>query len=112
MVPRAVHNRPRRWPYVVGPLAFVAGAASGPVAFVLSVRNPEPDAGLASGLALMWTGLWGLPWSVVPFNIDALNGQRLWTSAIAFAACAGLNVVLVTWLARRQYRRLRAPATS
>ncbi len=92
------------------PGLHLLAALSGPAYYVAAVApygfdiNGSPDANIGAGLAIGWTALWGLPWSIWPWRAENIDSPEP-----VFAACALLNVALVAaaawWLYRSSVRR-------
>ncbi len=99
-----------RWPYAVVPGLHLLAALSGPAYYLLAVApygfdiNGSPDANIGAGLAIGWTAVWGLPWSIWPLRVENIDSPEP-----VLAAFALLNVALVAavawWLYRSSVRR-------
>jgi hypothetical protein len=79
-------------------------ALSGPAYYLYATSQPVIGANIGAGFAMMWTALWGLPWSIWPWmSLDRPVGND--SEELAFFACALVNVALlclVTWRGRRR----------
>jgi hypothetical protein len=97
--------------YFVAPVLFSIGALVGPAYYLYATAQEVVDANIGAGLAMMWTALWGLPWSIWTWNNPPGNNG---TEEAIYTACALFNVVLVTlvmcWLRRRAIRATRQSA--
>jgi hypothetical protein len=94
--------------YLLPPFCFLLVALSGPV-FYLIAMSRSADGNIGAGLAIMWTGVWGLPWSIWPFLTGNAPGTDL---ALSFLACALVNVALLgSWMWWR-WRRATARSTA
>lgn len=102
MQPTHKATHPRRWPYVTVPVLFLLGALTGPAYYLYATSVPVIGANIGAGLALMWTAGWGLPWSLVPWNV---SGTTVPYHFVAFTACALFNVIVVAGLSFLLYRR-------
>lgn len=112
-----------RGPYVLLPVLHLLFALSGPVYYLAAVAGDGwslegglPDANIGAGLAIMWTALFGLPWSIPIWMIADLDAWSGNVNELVYAALALLNVALhaalMRWLYRRVVRRSQRPVTS
>jgi hypothetical protein len=104
--------RRSRWTYLL-----VAGgllAISGPAYYLYATSQPVIGANIGAGFAMMWTALWGLPWSIWPWmSLNQAIGND--SQELAFIACALVNVALLglmTWRGRRRASQTAETASS
>jgi hypothetical protein len=102
--------QPPLWPYLAFPAVFLLLVLTGPAYYWLSVAQhgtleSAPDANIGAALGIMWTSIWGLPWSVWPWSSATVEQWSGHATEAIFVACALVNVVLLTvfmlWLRRR-----------
>jgi hypothetical protein len=98
------------WPYLVFPAIFFLLVMTGPAYYWLSVieygtLESAPDANIGAALGIMWTAIWGLPWSAWPWTSSTVEQWSGHATEAIFVACALVNAVLLTvfmlWLRRR-----------
>jgi hypothetical protein len=103
-------SKPPLWPYLVFPASFLLLVLAGPAYYWLSVAQygtleSAPDANIGAALGIMWTAIWGLPWSAWPWTSSTVEQWSGHATEAIFVACALFNVVLLTvfmfWLRRR-----------
>ena len=89
-------------------------AVSGPAYYLYATSQPVIGANIGAGLAMMWSVLWGLPWSIWPWtSLDRPASDD--TQELALFVCALVNVALlglVIWWRRRRARSTAATSSS
>lgn len=102
--------KPRLWPYLTPPALLLLLVLTGPAFYGLSAASsgsPEasPDANIGTGLAMIWTAVCGLPWSVWPWMSGGVETMSSHVKELIFTVCALINVGLLAaftlWLRRR-----------
>jgi hypothetical protein len=101
--PRRSHAK-----YLLPPLAYLLVAVSGPVYYLFAMQQ-STDGNIGAGIALMWTALWGLPWSIWPWMTSSALGFEL---GVIFFSCALVNVALVGMMMWRRWRRETGTSTA
>lgn len=93
----------RNWRGLTAAILGGVLAMSGAAYYLYATSQPVIGANIGAGLAMMWTALWGLPWSIWPWkSLDGPASDD--TQEIALFACVLVNVALlglVTWWRRR-----------
>ena len=87
--------------YWAAPLAYLLISMSGPVYYLFAMQQ-STDGNIGAGIALLWTAVWGLPWSLWPWMTSSALGFEL---GVLFFGCALVNVALLGMLMRRRWRR-------
>jgi hypothetical protein len=66
------------------------------------------DENIWEGMGLLWTAMWGVPWSLpIVFGIVPIESGNL--AVALFTACALLNVLILTLAFRRRSSRAGTP---
>jgi hypothetical protein len=94
--------------YLLPPFGYLLVALSGPVSYLIAMSR-SADGDIGAGLAILWTGVWGLPWSIWPWTSGNTLGSGL---ALSFLACALVNVGLLSSLMWWRWRRATAKSTA
>ena len=101
--------RRSRWTYLL-----VAGgllAISGPAYYLYATSQPVIGANIGADFAMMWTALWGLPWSIWPWtSLNQAVGND--SQELAFIACALVSVALLARSRIKTTSRPRSPFRS
>lgn len=100
-----------RWPYAILLGLHLVAVLTGPALYLVAVApngwsfEGAPDANIGGALAIMWTALFALPWSVPVWMAGDIDGWTGNVNELVYTALALLNVLLHAGLARWHHRR-------
>jgi hypothetical protein len=103
--------KPPLWPYLVLPAIFLLLSLTGPAFYWLNVAEygtleQAADANIGAAIGIMWTALWGFPWSVWPWNSPGVSQMSGHGQELVYVACALVNVLLITGFMIWRWRRV------
>lgn len=88
--------------YLLPPFGYFVVAISGPASY-LGAMSQSVDGNIGAGFAMIWTAVWGLPWSIGAWmSADVPFGDN---QELKFFGCAVVNVALLGWMMWWRWRR-------
>ena len=87
--------------YLLPPLVYLLVALSGPASYLFAISQ-SIDGNIGAGAAILWTAVWGFPWSIWPFMHSTAWDTGL---LLILLACALVNVGVLALMMWWRWRR-------